>query len=121
MPPGKNMDDYTTMFRSGMWRLRYQLSAEGAHRFFQEFLPKLHESKAAALGKDDDNSWYLVYIGTKPGAQKNGYAKALIEMVTQQVSVRSLIVTDCACGRTTARYDVAKLFNLPEYRPTPKA
>ena len=87
MPPGKNMDDYYTMFRSGMWRLRYQLSSEGAYRLFQEFLPKLHESKTQALGKDDDNSWYLVYIGTKRGAQRKGYAKALIEMVTDQVSV----------------------------------
>ena len=84
------MDDYLTMFRSGMWRLRCQLSSEGAYRFFQEFLPKLHESKAAALGADDDNSWYLVYIGTKPKAQGLGYAKALIEMVTSQVSVHPL-------------------------------
>lgn len=90
MPPGKNMDDYLTMFRSGMWRLRYQLDSEGAHRFFQEFLPLLHESKARALGKDDDNSWYLVYIGTKPEARGKGYAKALIEMVTSQVSVDPL-------------------------------
>jgi len=86
MPPGNNMDDYRTMFESGMWRLRYQLSLEGSSRFFQEFLPALHKSKAKALGNDDDNSWYLVYIGTKPGAQRKGYAKALIEMVTNQVS-----------------------------------
>src|SRR5437016_14571309 len=29
MPPGKNMEDYVTMVRSGMWRLNYRLSAEG--------------------------------------------------------------------------------------------
>src|ERR1700733_13334075 len=42
MPPGKNMDDYLTMLRSGMWRLSYKLSAEGKKRFFTEFLPLLH-------------------------------------------------------------------------------
>lgn len=90
MPPGKNMDDYYTMFRSGMWRLRYKLTTEGGTRFFQEFLPKLHEAKNKALGKDDDNSWYLVYIGTKPGSQKKGYAKALIEMVTKHADAEGL-------------------------------
>lgn len=70
--------------------MRYQLDTEGSTRFFQEFLSKLHNAKLAALGKDDDNdSWYLVYIGTKPGAQKKGYARALIEMVTNQVSALS--------------------------------
>ena len=93
MPPGKNMDDWFTMFKSGMWRLRYQLSTEGSQRFFKEFLPLLHETKAAALGADDDNSWYLVYIGTKPSARGKGYATALIEMVTKHVSpsIRSLL------------------------------
>ena len=80
------MDDWFTMFKSGMWRLRYQLSAEGCYRFFKEFLPLLGETKAAALGADDENSWYLVYLGTRPGSQGKGYAKALIEMVTKQVS-----------------------------------
>ena len=86
MPPGKDMDDWFTMFKSGMWRLRYQLTAEGSKRFFNEFLPLLHETKAKALGADDQKSWYLVYIGTRPGAQGKGYAKALIEMVTKHVS-----------------------------------
>ena len=90
MPPGKNMDDWFTMFKSGMWRLRYQLSAEGSQRFFREFLPLLHQTKAAALGADDDNSWYLVYIGTKPAARGKGYARALIEMVTKHVSPISI-------------------------------
>lgn len=90
MPPGKNMDDYYTMFRSGMWRLRYKLTTEGATRFFQEFLPKLHEAKNKALGIDDDNSWYLVYIGTRPGSQRKGYAKALIEMVTKHADAEGL-------------------------------
>lgn len=95
------MDDYWTMFRSGMWRLRYQLSTEGGIRFFQEFLPKLHEAKSKAMGVDDDNSWYLVYIGTRPGSQKKGYAKALIEMVTNHVSARSKTMAHGVCTAAT--------------------
>lgn len=92
MPPGNNMDDWFTMFNSGMWRLRYQLTAEGCYRFFKEFLPLLSETKAATLGEDDDNSWYLVYLGTKTDSRGKGYGTALIEMVTKQVSpsIRSL-------------------------------
>ena len=84
MPPGKNMDDWFTMFKSGMWRLRYQLTTEGSQRFFKEFLPLLHNTKATALGADDDNSWYLVYIGTKPSGRGKGYCRKLIEHVTKQ-------------------------------------
>lgn len=86
MPPGENMDDWYTMFKSGMWRLRYQLSTEGRKRFFTEFLPLLHTTKHDVLQEHDDKSWYLVYIGTKPEARGKGYARALIEMVTNQVS-----------------------------------
>ena len=95
------MDDYYTMFRSGMWRLRYKLTTEGAARFFEEFLPKLHEAKHKALGIDDDNSWYLVYIGTRPGSQKKGYAKALIEMVTKHVSRKISVMTHGVCAAMT--------------------
>lgn len=80
------MDDWWTMFKSGMWRLRYQLSPEGRKRFFTEFLPLLHRTKYDVLQEFDDYSWYLVYIGTKPEARGKGYARALIEMVTNQVS-----------------------------------
>jgi len=82
MPPGKNMDDLLTMFRSGLWRLNYKLSAEGKRRFFNEFLPLLHDTKTSVLGAQDDDSWYLVYIGTKPEARGRGYARKLIEQVT---------------------------------------
>lgn len=82
MPPGENMDDIATLIRSGLWRLQYQLSAEGKKRFFSEFLPLLHDTKASVLGPRDDDSWYLVYIGTKPSGRKRGYAKRLIEYVT---------------------------------------
>ena len=104
------MDDYWTMFRSGMWRLRYQLSTEGAARFFQEFLPGLHEAKTKALGIDDDNSWYLVYIGTRPGSQKKGYAKALIEMVTSHVSV---LPSTTAHGMCAAMTGLLSITNTP--------
>ena len=86
MPPGENLDDFCTMLWSGMLSLNWKLSKEGKKRFFTEFLPLLHDTKLEVLGKDDDNSWYLVYIGTKPGSRGKGYAKALIEYTTQQVS-----------------------------------
>ncbi|MCJ1252267.1 hypothetical protein MMC24_000071 [Lignoscripta atroalba] len=84
MPPGHNMDDWSTMFRSGMWRLHYKLSAEGKRRFFTEFLPLLHETKREILGDQDDESWYLVYLGTKPAARGKGYARKLIDFVTKK-------------------------------------
>ncbi|KAF2747798.1 hypothetical protein M011DRAFT_476967 [Sporormia fimetaria CBS 119925] len=84
MPPGQNMDDLWTMIRSGMWRLNYRLSKEGKRRFFDEFLPLLHDAKHAALGDRDDDSWYLVYIGTRPGARGKGHCRKLIEHVTRQ-------------------------------------
>lgn len=45
MPPGQNMDDWWTIFRSGMWKLKFKLSSEGRKRWFDEFLPKLHDCK----------------------------------------------------------------------------
>lgn len=78
------MDDTLTMLRSGMWRLNYRLSAEGKRRFFNEFLPLLHDTKHATLGERDDDSWYLVYVGTRPSAARKGYCRKLIEHVTKQ-------------------------------------
>lgn len=85
MPPNKNMDDFCTMLWSGMYGLNWKLSKEGKKRFFDEFLPLLHDTKHHVLGKEDDNSWYLVYIGTKPTSRGKGYAKSLIEYTTKQV------------------------------------
>ena len=111
------MDDYYTMFRSGMWRLRYKLSGEGRTRLFQEFLPKLHETKSKALGADDDNnSWYLVYIGTRPGSQNRGYAKALIEMVTTHVSAKSAAIARDVCTsneQSSATCCLTERLNVP--------
>lgn len=85
MPPGENMDDFCTMMWSGMFGLSWKLSNEGKKRFFSEFLPLLHDTKHEVLGRDDNNSWYLVYIGTKPASRGKGYARALIERTTKQV------------------------------------
>lgn len=80
------MDDTLTMFRSNMWRLNHKLSEQGRNRFKEEFLPLLHKTKKEVLGDLDNDSWYLVYIGTKPEARGKGYARRLIEHVTTQVS-----------------------------------
>jgi hypothetical protein len=85
MPPGKNMDDWWTILRSGMWRLLYKLSSEGKTRFYQEFLPLLHDTKHQVMGARDDDSYYLVYLGSKKSARGKGYAKKLIEHMTAQV------------------------------------
>ena len=85
LPPGKNIDDWWTILRSGMWRLNWSLSQEGKERFFKEFLPLLGKSKAEVLGDRDQDSWYLNYIGTKASARGKGYARKLVEYVTKQV------------------------------------
>jgi predicted GNAT family acetyltransferase len=90
MPPGRNMDDMWTMFRSGMWKLWFRLSAEGRKRYYEESLPLLHRTKAEVLGDRDDDTWYLVYIGTKPSARGRGYAKKLIEHMLLRVSHSSI-------------------------------
>ncbi|ERF68678.1 hypothetical protein EPUS_05739 [Endocarpon pusillum Z07020] len=84
MPPGKNMDDWCTILRSGMWRLNFQLSSEGKKRFFDEFLPLLHTTKEEVMGERDDDCWYLVYLGTKVDSRGRGYARKLVEHVTAQ-------------------------------------
>jgi predicted acetyltransferase len=38
------------------------------------------------MGDRDDDSFYLVYIGTKPTARGKGYARKLIEHGTSMVS-----------------------------------
>ncbi|KAI1409615.1 hypothetical protein F5Y13DRAFT_193119 [Hypoxylon sp. FL1857] len=81
MPPGKEMDDWLTIIRSGMWRLYYQLSAEGRKRYYQELLPVLHNTKVETMGDRDNECYYLVYLGTKPSGQRRGYARKLIEQM----------------------------------------
>lgn len=83
MPPGQNMDDYLTICRSGLWRLNYRLSAEGKRRFFSEFFPLLHDTMHATLGDRELETWYLVYLGTRPAGRGKGHARKLIEHVTK--------------------------------------
>ncbi|KAI1610965.1 hypothetical protein EDD36DRAFT_308461 [Exophiala viscosa] len=89
LPPGKNIDDWITILRSGMWRLSYKLSKEGRTRFFDEFLPLLHETKLEILGERDNNSWYLNYVGTKPESRCKGFAKKAIQHVTKLADVHA--------------------------------
>lgn len=82
------MDDFLTLLRSGLWRLLYQLSREGRTRFYSEFLPLLHDTKARVLGPEKDNeSWYLVYIGTLPSGRGKGYARKVIQYITAKADV----------------------------------
>lgn len=83
MPPGQNMDDMYTIFRSGLWKLNFQLCREGRQRFFSEFFPLLHHTKTEVLGERDDQAWYLVYVGTRPAARGKGYARKCIDYVTR--------------------------------------
>lgn len=88
MPPGNNMDDLMTVFRSGLWRLSYKLSAEGRKRLFSEFLPLLGNTKAQVLRERDDEAWYLVYVGTRPSAQGKGYCRKAITHVTNMADAQ---------------------------------
>ena len=81
------MDGWLPSILSGMNRPNFarMLSKEGRARFFDEFLNLLHTEKHAVLGEHDSNSWYLVYIGTKPGSTGKGYASKLIRQKTDEV------------------------------------
>jgi GNAT superfamily N-acetyltransferase len=85
LPPGKNIDDWWTILRSGLWRMAWLLSSEGRERLFGEFLPLLNRSKLEVLGELDPNSWYLNYIGTRAEARGKGYAKKLMNYVINEV------------------------------------
>jgi len=92
MPPGKDMDSYSTTLRSGLWRLHYRLSRVGHARFFTDFMPLLHDTKHNVLQDRDSNSWYLVYLGTRPGARRRGLARALVEDVMVQADEQGVPV-----------------------------
>ncbi|TVY83597.1 putative N-acetyltransferase [Lachnellula suecica] len=67
--PGENVDGFWTLLRSGLWRLYYKLSVEGRKRFFDEFFPLMHDTKHDVMAERDDDSYYLVYLGSKPSAR----------------------------------------------------
>ncbi|KAI9652728.1 MAG: hypothetical protein M1831_006621 [Alyxoria varia] len=83
IPPSATIDSLITFLFSGLWRLYYKLSREGRQRFFREFCPLLHDTKHEVLGAiHDPQSYYLVYVGTKPSARGKGYAGKLIKATT---------------------------------------
>lgn len=96
MPPDTKMDGWLTIVRMGLWRqrirLEWLLSKEGRARFFKEFMPLLHTTKAEVLKERDASSWYLVYIGTHTRARGKGLAKSLITEVTKKVREESLLL-----------------------------
>ncbi|KAF1919652.1 hypothetical protein BDU57DRAFT_440446 [Ampelomyces quisqualis] len=75
--------DFEAVALCGMWRLNYRLSPEGKRRFFDEFLPLLHDTMHTTLGDREHEAWYLVYIGTKRSGRGKGHARKLIEHVTK--------------------------------------
>lgn len=95
------MDDWWTSIRSGMWKLNYQLSAEGRRRYYDEMLPILDQTKVEVMGQRDKDSYYLVYIGTKPNAQGRGYAGKLIRDMVAKAS----------CCLTSLLYNINRLIN----------
>ncbi|KAI1436620.1 hypothetical protein GGR50DRAFT_693025 [Xylaria sp. CBS 124048] len=104
MPPGKDSDDWLTILRSGMWRLYYQLSAEGRRRYYNELLPVLHQTKQQVMGDRDNNCYYLVYLGTKPSGQRRGYAKKLIEHMAAKADAEGCAMYLEASSETNAGY-----------------
>ncbi|OIW32074.1 acetyltransferase [Coniochaeta ligniaria NRRL 30616] len=88
LPPRKNLDGWWTSFRSGLWRLKFQLSPEGNKRY-DDLVNVLHDTKISVLGDRDDEAWYLLYLGTKPGARGKGYAKKLLEFMVQRADVEN--------------------------------
>ncbi|KAK3944911.1 acetyltransferase [Diplogelasinospora grovesii] len=90
LPPGRDLDGWWTTLRSGMWRLYFQLSAEGRRRYYDEILPLLHDTKEQVLGSSRSRSaWYLVYLGTKPNSQGRGYARRLLEDMIQRADAEN--------------------------------
>ncbi|TVY35904.1 putative N-acetyltransferase [Lachnellula occidentalis] len=89
LAPGTNVDSFWTLLRSGLWRLYYKLSAEGKTRFFEEFFPLLHDTKQDVMGERDDDSYYLVYLGSKPSARGKGYARKLIQHMTSKADIEN--------------------------------
>ncbi|KAI1806208.1 hypothetical protein F4811DRAFT_512253 [Daldinia bambusicola] len=105
MPPGKEMDDWLTICRSGMWRLYYQLSAEGRKRYYKELMPILHDTKAEVMGDRDNDCYYLVYLGTKPSGQRRGYARKLIEQMAAKADAEGrAMYLESSSEKNTAYY-----------------
>ena len=48
-------------------------------------LPLLTATKAEVMQQRDSDSYYLVYIGTKPNARSQGYATKLLRHMIEKV------------------------------------
>ncbi|KAH8879654.1 N-acetyltransferase-like protein [Thozetella sp. PMI_491] len=92
VPPGKSLNSWWTVLRSGMWRLYFQLTPEAKKRYFDEVIPLLHDTKAEVLGDREDDAWYLAFIGTKPNARGRGYAKKLLDDMIQKADADNRLV-----------------------------
>ncbi|EPE06126.1 gcn5-related n-acetyltransferase-like protein [Ophiostoma piceae UAMH 11346] len=81
MPPGKEIDGWWTALRSGLWRLHFQLSTECRRRYYAELLPLFNRTKLEVMAERGqmDDSYYLLYLGTKPSARCRGYAQKLLQ------------------------------------------
>jgi len=106
MPPNSTSDSLSTILRSGLWKLHFQMSREGRDRWFKYFMPMLHDIKHDTLGQRDDDAWYLVYLGTRPEARRMGYARRVIEDVTDRADRE---------GRPVY-LESSKAMNVPIYR-----
>jgi len=106
MPPGANADSLSTSLRSGMWKLRFLMSKMGRDRWFKYFMPTLHDIKHETLGARDDDAWYLVYLGTRPEARRKGYARAVIEDVSNRADAE----------HRPMYLESSKAMNVPIYR-----
>ncbi|KAF5664078.1 hypothetical protein FHETE_7243 [Fusarium heterosporum] len=105
LAPGQQMDDWWTSIRSGMWKLNYQLSAEGRRRYYNEMLPVLDQTKEDIMGKRNKECYYLVYIGTKPNAQGRGYAGKLIrDMVAKADAEQRPMYLESSTERNNGYY-----------------
>lgn len=107
MPPSAaDMDTLLVTLRSGLWRLHYKLCAEGRHRFFTEFFPLLHHTKAAVLGAREPEAYYLVYLGTRESSRGKGLARAVLGHTLARADAE---------GRP-AYLESSNVVNLPFYR-----
>lgn len=86
IPPGKSIDGWWTIIQSGLWRLLYKLHKEARIRSTKEFIPLLHDTMEMVLGDRSKKCYYLVYLGTRPGSERKGYGRKLLEHVTAMVS-----------------------------------
>ncbi len=105
LPPGADTTDWITSLRSGEWKLLFKLGKEGRRIIFDEYESVLENVKLDILKDRDENSWYLTYIGTLPCARGKGFARKLINTVTD--------IADAA--NEPCYLESSKISNIPIY------